>query len=116
MRDIVLNYRGQDYRVPANRAFQLGERVEDIVRVDEVATFRARPKFFKMSRAYGEMLRFAGCRISDEEIHADLMRDLMTPGSVGDGDHAILAALDNLFTILTQGAGDLLTPDPEKKT
>jgi hypothetical protein len=120
MRDLVLTFRGQDYRVPANRTLQLCERVEDIVRLDEIAVHRSRPKYGKMARAYGEILRFAGCRITDEEIHDDLMRDLMTAHSRAPDaaavDHVILSALDNLFAVLTRGAGDLLDADPEKKT
>jgi len=38
MRAVNMRWRGKDYTIPANRAFEIGEQVEDIVTLAEVAT------------------------------------------------------------------------------
>ena len=63
MNSIRLSFRGQEFSIPANRAFEAGAAVEEIVTLSEIAQWGAAPKFFKLARAFGALLRLAGCKM-----------------------------------------------------
>lgn len=95
MPDIRISFRGEEYVIPENRAFEIGERVEQIAPLTEVLAWQRRPRFFAMSRCIGEMLRFAGAKVSDKEVHAELMGQFM-----GKDVQATMGALYLLMTVL----------------
>lgn len=98
MRDIAFEYGGREYRIPATRAFAVGEQVEDIATIAEVASWAKKPRFHKIARCYGAMLRFAGASVSDEEIH----RDILSGALAGNTEKLALAgqAINALLLIL----------------
>ena len=109
MADIVLSFRGETYRIPESRAFELGAEVEEVVSLAEIAGWRAAPKFFKMARAFGVMLRFAGARVSDTEVTAEIDASILRAIDQGsDGGEAsemfAVAALAQLQAVLFSGA------------
>lgn len=109
MRGIKIPFRGEEYFIPASKAFELGERVEDIVTLTELGSWGARPKFFKLARCFGEMLRFAGCKVSDTDVHADMMGQIKALGAGGETSaKSIIAAqaIGALIAILMDGAPD----------
>lgn len=105
MPDIVLTFRGQDYRVPDDRAFALGEVVEEIVTIAEIPALLKNPKFFTIARCYGAMLRFAGCKVSDREVHGEMMARLKS-GEPGAGQMAAMEAMMAIGVVLMDGAPD----------
>lgn len=68
MRSVVMNWRGKEYTIPANRAFAIGEEIEDIAPLAEVAGWGNQPRMFKLARCYATMLRFAGAKVSDVAV------------------------------------------------
>lgn len=98
MRAVNMHWRGKDYNIPANRAFEIGEQVEDIVTLAEVATWGNRPKLFKLAKVYGAMLRFAGCKVADTTVLEEI-----TPGQDGD-QNAAAGAVTALVDLLLSGA------------
>jgi len=126
MPDIVLEWAGRDYRIPDSRAFDLGERVEDIVTLSELGEMTARPKFHKIARVYGEMLRYAGAKVTDREVHSEMMaqvKQAMTMVATGadksdietKAKHQIAAsAIATLVAILMDGAPSSGGEEPEK--
>lgn len=68
--DVVLAYEGKEYRVKSDDVMLLIEAVEDIITIDELTSSKV--KFVKLSRAYGEALRFAGCKINDQQIYVSM--------------------------------------------
>ena len=103
MPDIVLTFRGQDYRVPDDKAFALGEVVEEIVTIAEIPALLKNPKFYTIARCYGAMLRFAGCKVSDRDVHRDMMARLKS-ADPGAGKIAAVEALMTIASVLMDGA------------
>lgn len=95
MPDIRIAFRGEEYVIPENRAFEVGERVEQIAPLAEVLGWQRKPRFFTMARCLGEMLRFAGAKVTDKEVHSELMGHFM-----GRDVGATMGALYLLLTVL----------------
>lgn len=98
MRAVKMQWRGKDYTIPANKAFEIGEQVEDIVTLSEVAAWGNRPKMFKLAKVYGTMLRFAGCKVADTTVLEEI-----TPVQ-GKEQDAAAAAIAALVDLLLSGA------------
>lgn len=99
MADIKIVFRGDEYVIPESRAFEIGERVEDIATLPEILGWARKPKFFKMARCVGEMLRAAGGRMTDKDVHAEMMKDF-SAGNPG----AYFTSLSALVAVLMDGA------------
>lgn len=111
MAEIKITFRGEDYIIPENRAFEVGERVEEIVSLVEVFSWAQKPKFFKMARCVGEMLRACGARVTDKEVHQQMMADFQ--GAKAD---TYFAALASLVAVLMDGAPAASGGDAPEKT
>lgn len=70
-KDIILTWKGQEYTVKEADTMRLGSQVEDIITLSQLGN-PAGPPLFKASMALGCALRFAGCRVTDREIHTSL--------------------------------------------
>jgi hypothetical protein len=111
MREVKMRWRDVDYTIPATKAFEIGERVEDIATLAEVASWGHRPKMFKLAKCYGEMLRFAGCKVADTVV-----LEAITPVEGKEQDaasDAIKALVDLLLTGAKTTEGEA---EPPKKT
>lgn len=108
MAGIVMTFRGREYRIPEERAFEVGEAIEDIVTLSELMSWGRDPKFHKIARCYGLMLRQAGAKVSDREVHTDIMDQIKAFGGEGgaDGAGSIVAAqaVAALIAVLMDGA------------
>lgn len=109
MADIVIAFKGEEFVIPESRAFEIGERVEDIASLPEVISWAKRPKFFKMARCIGEMLRAAGGRVTDKQVHTQMMADFQ-----GGNPAAYFTALAGLVAVLMDGAPQGGGGEPEK--
>lgn len=105
MKAIRLTFKDQEYLIPADRAFRAGAAVEDVVSLAEIASWGARPRFFKISEAYGTLLRFAGADVTDEEVHSEMMDGLSRAASAGVAQEIPAAmAINALMACLMGGA------------
>lgn len=109
MADIVLKWKGSDHRIPDARAFEAGAALEEVVTLAELQSFGTRPKFFTLARAMGCLLRFAGVKVSDREVKAEI--DASIRSAVSDGlDEAdvkevfAVSAIQQLVAVLFDGA------------
>lgn len=109
MANLILKFRGKTYVVPETRAFELGAEVEEVVTLSEIASWGNNPRFFKIARAFGVMLRFAGARVSDTEVKDEI--DASVAGAVAAGAAQMAAkelfaavAVQQLAAILFKGA------------
>ena len=73
MNGISFAFKGKTLTIPASRAFAVGEQIEDIVALTDIASWAQRPKMFKLARCFGILLREAGVKITDEDVHAAIM-------------------------------------------
>jgi len=121
MNSIRLSFRGQEFSIPANRAFEAGAAVEEIVTLSEIAQWGAAPKFFKLARAFGALLRLAGCKVSDAEVKAEIDASIMRAVDAG-GDEAdasemfAVSAMAQLQAVLFSGAPESAEGKPPGKT
>jgi hypothetical protein len=119
MQPIRLTYRGQEHLIPAHRAFAAGAAVEEIVSLAEIASWGDKPKFFKIAMAFGALLRFAGCEVSDAEVHADMMAGLRKAASAGVAEDIPAAIAINALMACLMGGAPPSEPGedaPEKPT
>lgn len=122
MTAITLQFKGATFTVPAEKAFALGAAVEEIVTFVELASWGAKPRFFKIAMAYGAMLRFAGAKVSDAEVKAEIDASISRAQVDGIAEDVVrdlfaMQAVEQLQAVLFDGApggegGDL----PEKTT
>jgi hypothetical protein len=118
MANIKISFKGKDYSISDSSAFEAGAAVEDVVTFAEMASWGAKPKFFTLARAIGALLRFAGAKVSDREVKAELDRSLANMDAEGNGAEFLMGAIGQLQAILFDGApdDDGETPPPGKKT
>lgn len=103
-KSITLEWRGTEYFIGESDAFAVGEQVEEVVSLTELANMGHRPKFFKLARAYGVMLRFAGApNVKDAEIHSEMMAAIKG-GQTEKVQELIAGAVAPLLHILMDGA------------
>lgn len=108
MKDITLHFKGQTYTVPADKAFALGAEVEDVVTFAELSSWRW-PKFFRIAQAFGVMLRFAGVKVSDDEVKAEIDASIARASADGTAEDVVrnlfaIQAVNQLQAILFKGA------------
>lgn len=103
MGDLVVKFRGADYRVPAHKIFPLAEKIEDIATLTEIAGWGAAPKMVKMARCFGCILRYAGAEVSDQDVHSEMMAQIKKGGRDG-ADMVAAQAMAALVAILMDGA------------
>lgn len=110
MRAVNMTWRGVDYIIPANKAFDVGADIEEIMTMADIAHWQVRPKLRKLAKAYGAMLRFAGCKVADVTVFDDMMSVQEDAG----GQVPVFAALAALAELLTGGAPEVEGDMPEK--
>jgi hypothetical protein len=115
MKQISIEWKGEEFTISENEAFALGERLEDIVALTELAEMSVRPKFFKLARCYAEMLNFAGARTTPEQVHSAMMAELKTSDEAKK-QVMIATAIQTLLEILMDGAPEAEASDDKKKT
>ena len=76
MQPITMKWRGAEYTIPANRAFEIGEKVERIVTIGEIGSWGQRVPFYTVARCFTEMLKSAGVAVTKEEVFSDIMAGL----------------------------------------
>lgn len=106
MANINLKFKGDEYTISENKAFEVGEAVEDVLTISEIAAMSENPKFFKIAKCFGVMLRFAGAKVSDKEVHSEMMREVSALGDDAEEAKTLLAAqaMHSLMAVLMDGA------------
>ncbi|MCA1337356.1 hypothetical protein [Pseudooceanicola marinus] len=75
---ITLTWKGQDYVVPAKGQLLLVAQVEDALigrgggQAVDVLLRPGGPPFTRLAAAYGAALRYAGAKVSDEEVYLEM--------------------------------------------
>ena len=92
---ITLGWNAQEFIVPSDKVLGAIGVVEDVVTFPElIAMMSGKPNMSRLARAYGAVLRYAGARITDEEIYDGLFK----PGEV---HHQIATAINTLLAMMT---------------
>jgi hypothetical protein len=109
---ITLEWQGREYVIPEDKAFQIGEQVEDIIPITDLPDLAMRPNFHKIARVYGTMLRFAGAKVTDQEIWKHFMAEMRAGKANGSAGQAITM----LTVMLMDGAFDAGGEEGKKET
>lgn len=75
-KDVSIAWDGVTYTIPAKRVLTCVAMVEDVLTLDELFKFigaRNTVPFAKLARAFGIMLRYAGAKMTDDEIFAGML-------------------------------------------
>lgn len=93
--DVVFDWHGKEYRIPANRMLGAIARVEDVITMGQLGqhTQRGTPPVSKVAQAYGAVLRYAGVRVTDDEVYCGMFAN-------GDLNNAVTDAVNSLFHIM----------------
>lgn len=120
MAGIKLSFKGEEYTIAEDRAFEAAEAVEDVMTIQDLSAMMPNPKFTKIARCFGALLRFAGAKVSDADVRSEMMREISALTSEDDQEQAkgLLAAqaIESLLTILMDGAPEGEATEPEGKT
>ena len=73
--EVVISWKGQEYTIPADRIMRLIMKVEDVVTLAKLYQYGINQDVpvAKISAAYGIMLRYCGCKVTDEEIYCQIL-------------------------------------------
>lgn len=114
MGDVVLMFRGAEYRIPENRLFDVGSRIEDIAPLFQVTDWQRIPHFHKMAQCLRVMLEAGGAKTTDREVYAELLKSVKTGGRDGYLGGALFALIAALFDGAPQDneGGDAGEPPP----
>ena len=113
-REVKLSWDGRDFVIPPDKMLGAIARIEDVFTLEELSVYMARrtAPLGKLARSYGAVLRYAGARVTDEEIYF---------GMFGKGGINAAAAMEAIAVLLAMmlppGAVDELEqggepPDP----
>lgn len=120
--DVTLSWKGMEFTVPANKQLMLIARIEDALAGEKgeqaisVLFRRGGPPFSRLAVAYGAALRFAGARVTDEEVYLTIQSDIAEKSKAAVAA-TMQAMLAGLIAIISPPASYALTgktkPDPE---
>lgn len=94
---VTLSWQEESYTVPADRVFELVGTIEEILMKGDTVPavlllLGGGLPYTRLSRAFGAALRFAGAKVSDEEIYLSVNEQL----AKGDMDGAVLLQQANM--------------------
>ena len=107
MKQISIQWGGENYTIPEKHVFELGERIEDIVSLSDLSKLAESPNFRRIARCYAEMINFAGGHVTAQEVHSAMM-DQLKGASDDDRLTVITSAISTLLEILMDGAPEEL--------
>lgn len=74
--EIKLSFGGKEYTIPPDRVMSAIGRVENVITLGELGEMAEKPKvalkLMKLAKAYGELLRYAGATVTDEDVYAGM--------------------------------------------
>jgi hypothetical protein len=69
----TLMWKGETYVIPSNRMLgAIAELEEHITFTEMVRAQLGKPPVVKISRAFGALLRYAGCKVTDDEVYESI--------------------------------------------
>lgn len=96
--DVELEWAGKTYTIPANKVMGAIARIEDVMTLGELISYMERETapFGKIAAAYGAVLRYAGCKVSDEDVYSGIFA-AATPGEV---QSLVITSLTTLLAMM----------------
>tara|TARA_R110000851_G_scaffold180991_2_gene328660 strand:- start:266 stop:634 length:369 start_codon:yes stop_codon:yes gene_type:complete len=116
---ITIEWAGEKLTINENEAFEVGELIEEIVTLGELAEMGEKPRFFKLARCYSVMINFAGGNTTPKAVHSEMMKQVKGGGEqstllIGDAIAGLIAIL--MDGSVTDGDGEEAQADGKKNT
>lgn len=93
---IEFEHNGETFKVEANQVMGLIDAVEEHITLGEIVQDQSRRRtvrFGKLAQAYASALRYAGARVTDEEVYASLMPNGQDPTAMQRRSTEVITAL-----------------------
>lgn len=84
---VTLTWRGQNFTVPANQQLMLIAKIEDALAGENgdqamgVLFRRQGPPHTRLAQAFGAALRYAGAKVTDDEVYLSIHTDIASQTS-----------------------------------
>jgi hypothetical protein len=90
--DISLDWKGKTYVIPADRVLGAVARIEQHITLHEIFQYaeRGAAPMGILAQAYGSVLRYAGARISNDEVYDGMFEDGQSMAAVSDSLNGLL--------------------------
>lgn len=117
--DVTLGWKGEKYTVPADRQLMLIAEIEDALRGNtgrtalDVLLQAGGPSQARLSQAYGAALRYAGAKVSDDEVYLSIQEDVANRKS--DALMMVQSAILALLSIISPPVSLALAPGAEDR-
>lgn len=120
MPQITLEWGGAEYVIPEEQAFEVGEKVEDIISLSDIPKLAEKPNFHRLARVYALMLTHAGAKgATPAAVHSAMMAQVKAvsdDATASDARQMVAAqALAALVDILMDGAPEAAKGGSGKK-
>jgi hypothetical protein len=113
--DVELEWAGKAYTIPANKVMGAIARIEDVMTLGELLAYveRETAPFGKIAAAYGAVLRYAGCKVSDEDVY----RGIFAAARPADTQSIVITSLTTLLAMMMpkQAAAEKESPQGNRK-
>ncbi len=93
--DITLDWNGKAHVIPANRVLGAIARIEDVITMHELQTYAQSGTLpmAKLAQAFGAALRYAGARVTDDDVYAGMFADASEVTTVHAACDTLLAMM-----------------------
>lgn len=102
--EVTLNWGGKDYRIEPSRVMGAIAKVEEVITLKELGEFAMKgdAPMARLAMAFGNVLRYAGAKIGDDEVYAGLF-DPEQGGSVMSSISVLLSMMVPPTTMRSPG-------------
>jgi len=116
--DVTLSWQGAQYVVPANRQLMLIAKIEDALSAEgteqaiSVLFRREGPPHSRLAGAFGAALRFAGAKVTDEDIYLAIQSDIAQK-SPADVALALQVMVFSVISIISPPAARMISGEAD---
>lgn len=103
---VVLTWNGQEYEIAPDRLMGAIATIEETITLKEVGQYAMKgdAPIAKLSIAYASVLRYAGCKVKDEEVYATMFKS--------GNDISVLGCINALLAMMIPPSKE---QDPKKE-
>lgn len=109
MKEIIVKWKGEEYPITEDRAFEVADALEEIVTVFElhamVSDIKAL-KVNKLARAFAALLTELGAKATPREVRSAIVDGLKGQGDASQWGTIAMTLLSILFDGLPEGEGE----------
>jgi hypothetical protein len=92
--DVTLTWKGQDHTIESTRVMGAIAKIEEVITLKELGEYanKGDAPMAKLAMAFGSVLRYAGAKVSDDEVYAGMFS--------GESGASVMQSLSSLLTMM----------------